>query len=40
MAGQWVMPGGGVPPCFYSGRHVVQLMCERDGKDFLTSTAA
>jgi phytoene dehydrogenase-like protein len=38
MAGQWVMPGGGVPPCFYSGRHVVQLMCRRDGKIFQTST--
>ena len=38
MAGQWVMPGGGVPPCFYSGRHVVQLMCRRDGKVFQTRT--
>jgi len=37
MAGQWVMPGGGVPPCFYSGRHVVQLMCKRDGKKFDTT---
>lgn len=37
MAGQWVMPGGGVPPCFYSGRHVVQLMCKRDGRPFTTS---
>jgi len=34
MAGQWVMPGGGVPPCLYSGRHVVQLMCLRDYKPF------
>jgi len=30
MAGQWVMPGGGVIPCLYSGRHVVQIMCRRD----------
>ncbi|OGF55070.1 MAG: hypothetical protein A2Z21_04585 [Candidatus Fraserbacteria bacterium RBG_16_55_9] len=37
MAGQWVMPGGGVPPCLYSGRHVVQILCRRDGKPFLTS---
>jgi len=37
MAGQWVMPGGGVPPCFYSGRHVIQLLCKRDGKKFSTS---
>ncbi len=36
MAGQWVMPGGGVPPCLYSGRHVVQLLCHRDRKPFST----
>jgi len=40
MAGQWVMPGGGVPPCFYAGRHVVQLMCKRDRKEFVTSTTS
>jgi phytoene desaturase len=34
MAGQWIMPGGGVPPCLYSGQHVVQLLCHRDGKPF------
>ncbi len=39
MAGQWVMPGGGVPPCFYSGRHVIQLLCKRDGKKFTTTFA-
>lgn len=38
MAGQWVMPGGGVPPCMYSGRHVIQIQCQRDGKKFVTST--
>lgn len=37
MAGQWVMPGGGVPPCLYSGRHAVQLMCHADKKRFVTS---
>jgi phytoene desaturase len=37
MAGQWVMPGGGVPPCLYSGRHVAQLLCHRDEKRFSTS---
>jgi phytoene dehydrogenase-like protein len=37
MAGQWVMPGGGVPPCLYSGQHVVQLLCHRDGKPFSTT---
>jgi phytoene desaturase len=34
MAGQWVMPGGGVSPCLYSGRHAVQLLCHQDGKPF------
>jgi phytoene dehydrogenase-like protein len=37
MAGQWVLPGGGVPPCLCSGRHVVQILCHRDGKPFSTS---
>ena len=37
MAGQWVMPGGGVPPCLYSGRHVVQLLCRQDKQPFSTS---
>ena len=39
MAGQWVMPGGGVPPCLYSGRHAIQLLCRRDGKTFTTGQA-
>lgn len=34
MAGQWVMPGGGVLPCLYSGSHVIQLICRRDKKRF------
>lgn len=38
MAGQWVMPGGGVPPCLYSGRHAVQLLCHQDGKPFSTTS--
>ncbi len=37
MAGQWVMPGGGVPPVLYSGQHAVQLLCRRDGKRFVTA---
>ncbi len=37
MAGQWVMPGGGVAPCLYSGRHAVQLLCKRDKKQFVTT---
>jgi phytoene dehydrogenase-like protein len=34
MAGQWVIPGGGVPFCLYSGNHAVQLLCHRDRKPF------
>ena len=37
MAGQWIMPGGGVPPVLYSGRHVIQILCKRDGKNFVTT---
>jgi phytoene dehydrogenase-like protein len=37
MAGQWVMPGGGVPPVLYSGRQVMQLVCRADRKRFLVS---
>ena len=39
MAGQWVMPGGGVPPSIYSGRQVIQLLCRRDAKKFSGQTA-
>jgi phytoene dehydrogenase-like protein len=38
MAGQWVMPGGGVPPSLYSGRQVIQLICHQDRKPFVTTT--
>jgi phytoene desaturase len=34
MAGQWVVPGGGVAPSLYSGRHAVQLLCREDRKRF------
>jgi len=37
MAGQWVMPGGGVPACLYSGRHAAQLICRDDDKNFETT---
>lgn len=39
MAGQWVVPGGGVPPCLYSGKQVVQLMCRADRKRFVAHLA-
>lgn len=34
MAGQWVMPGGGVTSCLYSGRQVLQLLCHADHREF------
>ena len=34
LIGQWVEPGGGLPPAIMSGRNVTQLICRRDGKDF------
>lgn len=37
MAGQWVEPGGGVPPAATSGRNVIQILCARDMKTFTTS---
>jgi phytoene desaturase len=39
MAGQWVMPGGGVPPVLYSGQHAVQLLCRDDGHPFVPACA-
>lgn len=37
MAGQWQMPGGGLPPAAQLARNVVKAICKRDGKKF-TST--
>lgn len=34
IAGQWTTPGGGVVSSLYSGRHVVQILCNRDRKQF------
>lgn len=38
MAGQWVQPGGSVPAVAMSGRNAVQIICHRDGREFVTST--
>ena len=37
MVGQWVEPGGGVPTAALSGRNVMQIICTRDKKHFVTS---
>ena len=39
MVGQWVEPGGGLPPAVLSGRNVAQIICRRDGKPFRTAKA-
>ncbi|HCP60352.1 MAG TPA: hypothetical protein DIT43_02095 [Dehalococcoidia bacterium] len=36
MAGQWVEVGGGLPAVTISGRDVVQIICKRDKKRFVT----
>lgn len=38
MIGQWVEPGGGLPPAAQHGRHVIQIVCKWDKKKFITST--
>jgi phytoene dehydrogenase-like protein len=34
LIGQWVNPGGGLPPAGSDGRHVAMILCKRDGKRF------
>jgi len=34
MVGQWVQPGGGVPPSAQSGRDVTQIICKKDNRKF------
>jgi phytoene dehydrogenase-like protein len=36
MAGQWVEPGGGLPPAILSGRNITQIICKKDKKKFTT----
>jgi len=37
MIGQWVMPGGGLPPAAQSGRDIVQIICHKDKRTFTTT---
>ena len=39
MVGQWVSPGGGLPPAVSTGRHVVEILCKKDGKRFVATEA-
>ncbi len=36
ICGQWVVPGGGVPNVFKSGRDLAQIICKKDNKIFLS----
>ena len=39
MIGQWVEPGGGLPPAVMSARHAIQLICRQDKRPFVTTVA-
>lgn len=36
MAGQWLFPGGGLPPAGQSGKWAIQYICKEEGIDFKT----
>ena len=38
MGGQWVEPGGGLPPAALSGRNVMQIICDQDKRPFVAQT--
>ncbi len=38
MVGQWVEPGGSLPKVAISGRNVIQIICHKDKKEFITLT--
>ncbi|WPP49803.1 phytoene desaturase family protein [Catalinimonas niigatensis] len=37
MAGQWVEPGGGLPPSAMSGKRVIQMICKQEKQKFIPS---
>jgi phytoene dehydrogenase-like protein len=37
MVGQWVEPGGGLPPAATSGRRIIQTICDQEGIKFAAS---
>jgi hypothetical protein len=39
MVGQWVAPGGGLPPAVSTARDAIQILCNEDRKRFVTSEA-
>lgn len=39
MAGQWMMPGGGLPSGLITARLAVRALCRQDGRPFLPAQA-
>ena len=37
MAGQWIQPGGGLPTGVMTGRYVIQIICKKAKRKFVTS---
>jgi len=37
MCGQWVSVGGGLPVGVMTGRHVIQILCKKDKREFVTT---
>ena len=37
MAGQWLFPGGGLPPSAQTGKWAVQLICKQEKLKFKTA---
>jgi len=37
MAGQWLFPGGGLPPSAQTGKWAIQLICKKDKKQFVSN---
>jgi phytoene dehydrogenase-like protein len=37
MAGQWLFPGGGLPPSAQTGKWVVQLICKKEKQKFIST---
>ncbi len=40
LTGMWVQPPGGIPSVALSSRHVIQMLCKKDKKQFHTSVPA
>jgi phytoene dehydrogenase-like protein len=36
MAGQWLFPGGGLPPAGQSGKWAIQMICKKEKQKFVT----